>query len=352
MKTTMLIAFVCCCMTLNAQEKLTVKYQADKHLLTVMAQNAEIADLIEALSKENFQLFIVDLDRPFKINGNFNATPVDEVLEKLIPSRYHYYYRLSEEAEKTAFEQNNFKKFQSTDLKQEGDMTGGTAGPTAILVPPGQLQNLSDKLRIKPVVGNRDDAVKTKPKLIGTGSMLAVTKVKPGIIPILDKEEIINPPATIPEHLVVTFKLTKTGIVPVSASYEAGAYVAPDEKSARGDHALIGIENEDIVLIEPMEDPLIAHSIFDPEKQIDHGFFIQEENYITVKMPKKYDQLINSNRLKLQFGKINELDKERIYLNTRLKKLKLSDLNNVFELKRSSTKLDLGNIRIQKRKLN
>ena len=69
-------------------------------------------------------------------------------------------------------------------------------------------------------------------------------------------------------------------------------------------------------------------------------------------MPKKYDQLINSNRLKLQFGKINEMDKERIYLNTRLKKLKLSDLNNAFELKRSSSKLDLGNIRIQKRKLN
>lgn len=352
MKPTMLIAFVCCCITLNAQEKLSVKYQADKHLLTVMAQNAEIADFLEALSKENFQLFIVDLDRPFKVSGNFNAVPVDEVLEKLIPSRYHYYYRLSEEAEKTAFEQNNFKKFQSTDLKQEGDMTGGTAGPTTILVPPGQLQNLNDKLRIKPVVGNRDDALRTKPKLIGTGSMMAATKVKPGIPPIIDKEEILNPQVSIPEHLVVTFKITKTGIVAVAASYEAGAYVAPDEKSARGDHALIGIENEDIVLVEPLDDPLEAHSIFDPEKQIEHGSFKQDENYITVKMPKKYDQLINSNRLKLQFGKINEMDKERIYLNTRLKKLKLSDLNNAFELKRSSSKLDLGNIRIQKRKLN
>lgn len=351
MKSMTLIVIACCCMSLNAQEKLTAKYQPDRHLLSVNAQNADISELLEVLAKENFQLFIVDLDRPFKVNGNFNAAPVDEVLEKLIPERYHYYYRLSEEAEKTAFEQNNFRKFQNPDLKQEGDMTTGASGPNTILIPPGQLQNLGGKLRIKPVVVNRDDALgNLKPKLLGTGSMLSVTKVKQGVPPLIDREEILNPPTSIPEHLVVTFKITKSGIVPVAASYEAGAYVAPDEKSVRGDHALIGIENEDIVLVEPLEDPLEARSIFDPENKIEHGSFKQEENYISIKMPKKYDQLINSNRLKLQFGKINDLDRERIYLNTRLKKLKVSDLNNVFELKRSNSKLDLGNIRIQKRK--
>lgn len=333
----------------------SAKYHADKHTLTVSLQNTPVSGFIEALSREGFQLYIVDLDKDFTVSGTFSNAPADDVLEKIIPKTYHYFYRVNEQGEKTMFESAGISGAPKPMLNQSGDKLAAKPAVKATLGDVTRLQNLpNNKFRIQPASGNADAVIGAqKPKLPGRGAMAAAENVKPGApvkSNVQEEAEMHGPPARVTdEHLVVTFKVTKTGIEPVRAAYEAGAYIPQDENTARKDYALIGIENNAVVLLESVENPLEARSIFDPSNKSDHGSFPQDEGYITVRMPKKYDNAAASGRLKLQLGKLEDAKRGDIFKKFRAKQLKSADLTTSLQVVRSAQSLNLSKITIAKR---
>jgi len=341
------------CSSVAAQEALSVKYNPERHTLTFRLQNAPVSAVIDALAQEGFLLFIVEKDRSFVLNGVQNDVPADDALAEIMPKAYHYFYRVNEQGDKALFEQSAIGQKKMSD--QKGDKRAAKRAATGVLLPAAQLQKLpANAYRLKPQAGDADAVIgRLQPKLPGTGVMGAPESLKPGAAAQPESTEEAAGAASLrkvtDEHLVVTFKVTKTGIEPVRAVLETGAYVPENESTAKGDYALIGVENSKVVLIESIANPLEAHSVFDPERKVEHGSFEQAESYITVKMPKKYTQTANYQKLKLQLTRFEVADRTAIYQKLKGNQLISTDFNKSVNILRSAPSLNLSKLQILKR---
>ncbi|MFN4254962.1 MAG: hypothetical protein ACK4Q5_08170 [Saprospiraceae bacterium] len=323
----------------------TASYDAAKHLLSVNAQNAPMSKVVDALAKDGFALFIVDMDKDFNVTGKFTAAPVDDVLNELIPDKYHFFYRVSPQAEKVMF-----ASAMSASSKNQRAQTGEKAAPASA----GKgnqnaaetMTKLSDKsFRSEPKAENSDMAVAAPQRNAGKQQMAAEAAIKEDSGP---KETASEEPKkgnrAAGEHLVVIFNVTKNGIEPVSASYEEGNFVPRNENTAIGNLAFVGVENGEVVLLDFFENPLEAHAVFDPANKSEHGAFPQESGYVAVKMPKKYGEAATAGKLSLQIASVDEKNRPELFKKMQSKTLKTADITRLGKVQVSAQQLEISKV--------
>lgn len=316
-------------------QKATAAYNAAAHTLTLKSENASIKEVLEQLSAANFDVYITDLDDDFKVKANFTNAPADEVLRSVIPARYHYFYRLSDDALKAV----NKGAAASAEM-QSGEQR--KAASAAQQPPAASLQNDPAKFNLKPAQ-TLEDKFQKPGAPAGGDKMKAATAIKAGPA----TKETPAPPLAVAEeqHLVVTFKVTEKGLEAVAAAFESGAYSAPTEETAVGEYALVGRTENAVVYAEALTDPLVARSISDPSKNTYHQDFQQKETYVTVKMPKSYANPANTRNLKLDLGKLRESGVEAFFAR-RESGMTANDVPQHLDISQSGA-LDLSKINIK-----
>jgi|GEM_PF-1911863 len=322
--------------SLHAQQ-VAATYNSDAHTLTLKADNAKISAVLSAIAASDLDVFVTDLDTDFPVKANFTNAPADEVLKSIIPARYHYFYRVSEKA---IAAMNRAGTKESAQM-QAGEKRGGAAA-TAKQPPVTSLQNDASKFNLKPAQGNVDKFQKPE-KSSGTGTMKPAASIKAGPAP---KET----PASTPglsedQHLVVTFKVTPTGIEAVSGALESGAYEAPSEESATGDYVMVGKSGSAVVYAEAFENPLEARSISDPSKNTYHKSFEQQEAFVTVRMPKEYANANKARGVKLEIGRLEQGGKAALF-SRREAAVSAGDVRKFVAVKQTGD-LDLSKITIK-----
>lgn len=331
----MLIALSMAFAPLRAQQ-VSASYSAETNTLTLKSDEAPISKVLSELALVNLDVFISDLDSDFPVKANFTNAPVDEVLSAIIPPAYHYFYRMPEKAIAAAP-----RAAVTAPPKQRGEKR--TAEPTKTQAPAASLQNDVSKFNLNPGQGQVDNFQKVKTGA-GVGVMSPAAAIKAGTVPkaasaakpILDLDE---------EHLVVTFKITPSGLEAVAGSFESGAYTAADEHTSNGDHVLLGRTANAIVYAEAFDNPLRSRSIFDPAQNTYHKDFELKEAYITVKMPKTYANPVNTKGIKLEVGRLEPGGLEAIF-STQEAAADVKDLRKFMTVDQSGN-LDLSRIKIK-----
>ncbi len=318
-------------------QKASAAYNASNNTLTLKADGVPVSQVLDQLAAANFEVFITDLDADFPVKANFSNAAPDQVLRSIIPSRYHYFYRLSDAALKAANATSTETAPMEVQSGEKRKAVSANQQPAA-----SSLQNDPAKFDLKPAQTLSDKFQKPEPGN-GKEGMKAASTIKVGAVP----KESTPPPLAVAEdqHLVVTFKVTAAGLEAVSAAYESGAYVAPTEETAIGDFALVGRTENAVVYAEALTDPLVARSISDPSKNTYHQDFEQKETYVSVKMPKSYANPANTRNIKLDLGKLKGNGVEAFFAK-REAAMSANDVRQHLEVSQSGV-LDLSKIQIR-----
>ncbi len=339
--------------------RMSVKYNPAKHTLSLNIEKAPVSSLIDELAKQDFELFIVNQDTDFSVTGNFNEQPVDEVLAKVIPSKYRYFYRVNDKAATAMLQQKSIP--QAATLKQQGNKRmAAKSGLPKLTDAKALVADVKFKAAPKDMTAiiKKDAALeRNTPRLKGGEGMTSPKAIQPASVKASAKEKgevVAKGRAGIgrggDEHTVVLFKVTKSGMEAVSQTVERGAY-NPKNQSLKGDFLVTGSDGSNVVFMQSVENPLESRAIYDPENgSPDHGTFELEENYIAVKMPKKYADATNAPKLKVQLAKVNPAESAEILQKFRTKQLRTTDLSGKVEVIKRAKQLDASIIKLNRNK--
>ena len=355
------ILFISVFMSSNLfSQQANIKYHVNNHSLTGKLNKTPISLVIKELSKQNFLLFIIGDNQNFNVTGQLSNTPVDDALAKIIPPNIRYFYKVdSEEGEKNMIskstESNSINLITSTpklmllkqtnDKNENADKNKPKLGAASNLIKIKSL-NTFKNIKIKRL---KDPFQPKNARFTGSSSMASTAKIKSASARSIRKVDNLSPDLnlqknkTVKKHLVVTYKITKNGISPVSKTEEDGDYALSTEES--GDWAIIGLEGDNAVLAETFENPLSYRTIFDPKKS-DHKEFTAEEAYVSVKMPIKYKSKVASEKLDLKLVKFKDVSKaENILQKVKRKQLRKNDLNTSFQILKTASRVDFSKLK-------
>ncbi|WP_428740498.1 hypothetical protein [Tenacibaculum sp.] len=335
-----------------------IKYHVNNHSLTGKLNKTPISLVVKELSKQNFLLFIIGDNQEFNVTGQLSNTPVDEALAEIIPPNIRYFYKVdSEEGEKNMIskstESNRIHLTASTSklmlLKQTNDKNENADKNKPKLGVTSNLMNVKSLKTFRNLNIVKDPVQPKNIKFGGTSAMASTTKIKSASARSVRRIDNLSPDLnlqrnkTAKKHLVVTYKITKNGISPVSKTEEDGDYTLSTEES--GDWAIIGLEGDNAVLAETFENPLSYRTIFDPKKS-DHKEFTADEAYVSVKMPIKYKSKVASEKLDLKLVKFKDASKaENILQKVKSKQLRKSDLNTSFQILKTASRVDFSKLK-------
>lgn len=330
-----------------SQEATIVQYQPENHTLTLKATAAPISSLVDALSGQGLQLYFADLQEDFPVSANFTDTPIDEALAQIIPANVDYFYRVPEAAENAMIEQTaSYEEMVALGAQESGPNRQRTNTKS-------EMPEAEKLLQETPAIPVSPTAATPAPLPAGPGERMSTdtlafrSDAPPPTAEIsASRVQGRTPPAG--EHLVVTFKVTEGSMELVSAAMESGDFIAPDENMASAEYALIGLENNNVVLVEGFDDPLVARSIFDPAQEVDHGQFEQESALIAVRLPKKYAKNSSAKRLSLQLAKVENPDKATIIREAKNRRRNPAARRGLTNEVRTVESMDLSGITITK----
>lgn len=337
---------------------LSARYNAAKHSLTIQASNTPISAIIAELAKSEFSLFIQDLDTDFRVTGRYLDRPVDEVLAKMIPAKYHYHYRVNDEATEVMLKQKS--NIPIAKLEQRGSKVASKKQALPKLAAAETLVSKT-KFEARPKAANSDASLKQLPRAKTSASMKTASSLKP--MPSREKEELrtiqleskqrggsVRQKNGADEHVVVTFRVTENGMEAVESKTEAGRYI-PSEQAITNEFVVTGSEGGKVIFLESVGNPLIRHSITDPSKGMTqgHGDFKQAEGYVTVKMPKKYANVGAARNLKVELAQLNKSGVDEVLQKFQKQQLRTSDLSRSTEIISRAPSIDLSKTNIIKR---
>ncbi len=338
----------------QASVNLSVKYNPVKHTLSVSASNTPISEVIAALEKYDFNLYIKDLNTDFRVSGRYSDQPVDDVLSKLIPAKYHYFYRVPEQATKAQLQQKTVAKRVAAE--QVGNKAMGSKRGLPSL-PSAESLVGKEQFKAAPKAANQDLAVKTPPRFKASAGMKASNSIRPAQLKESPDEQKLKrdadadtPRKSGGEHVVVTYKVTKAGMEAVSTSVEKGAY-NPAEQTLNSDMLVTGSDGSNVVFMQSVASPLMARSIFDPANghSEGHGAFEQEEGFVTVKMPKKYATATTARNLNVQLLEIDKAQSDAVLEKFQKKQLRTTDLSRSAKVVSRAKALDVSKIKTIRR---
>ncbi|WP_299109798.1 hypothetical protein [uncultured Tenacibaculum sp.] len=338
-------------------QQVNIKYNPNNHSLTGTLNKVPISKLIDALSKQDLNLFIVGDNRNFNVNGQLSNTPVDAALSKIIPSKVKYFYKVdSKQGERNRIAKTSqVKKLtlirpQLITFKQSGDKNATKDTNKPQLNTAKKLISLKNINILKTSKKVKDPVQPKNIKFRGSTQMSTVRRIKPVLQSRVRKIDLQVPNLLLSKrkksgkkHLVVTYKITQNGITPISKAEEDGDYKLSTETS--GDWGIIGLEGDNAVIAETFENPLSYRTIFDPERS-DHKEFTAKEAYVTVKMPLKFKSKVTSKKLDLKLVKFKDFSKATNLLQkVKNKQLRKSELNRSFQILRTAPKVDFTKLR-------
>ncbi|MEM9991521.1 MAG: hypothetical protein AAF738_07125 [Bacteroidota bacterium] len=293
---------------------LSAKYNAATHTLSIQASNTPISALIAELEKQDFSLFIQDLTTDFQITGRYSAKPVDEVLQALIPDQYHFHYRISDEAtERMLRQKSTANNSLQKKAQQSGSKTRAKKQNLPKLAAADALVSsvkFSDEIKAT----NKDLSLKQPPRFKSPASMKAPEQIKGNTQK--GKSEAERRKASVSaddegEHVVVTFRVTPSGMEAVATSIEKGKYIAA-KQTITNDFVVTGNEAGKVVFLESVDNPLVGHSVTihshkdGSHQHHGHGEFKYDEGYVTVKMPKKYANASAARNLNIELAALQK----------------------------------------------
>lgn len=344
-------------MTGSVAQELTVQYNASQHTVTLKASNVKITKIIDKLSTQGVQVYLLDDKASFKVNANYSNTLLDEVLEKIMPAGTKYFYKIeSAKGERAVLAKSKTSSTRGGRLsiaktKQIGDKLKISDANKPKLKKAQDLMIAKKTTLVRPTNALRD---KYKPRNVsfkGRSAMQTANKISiaRNVRPV-DKGAVTNTVTgnrvqSGKKHLVVTYKVTKNGITAVSTAEEEGEYIAPTE--VYGDQAIIGIDNNKAVIAETFEDPLSYRSIYVPGKS-DHRSFTSNEAYITVHMPIQYKTAVASKKLKMQLVRFKQPEKAvNVLQKIKSKQLKSTEVNTSFQVLKRASVTDFSKLKKQ-----
>lgn len=328
---------------------LSVKYNPVKHTLSISASGTPISAIVSELAKADFNLYIKDLDTDFKVSGRYSDQPVDDVLAKLIPAKYHYFYRVNDKATEVMLKQKTVAK-RST-VEQTGNKMLSKKRSLPKLAAADALVG-KEQFKAAPQAIDKDASVKTPPRFKGTAAMKTSASIKPAQLKESPDERKLKSAANETvrkrggDHVVVTYKVTKTGMEAVSTSVEQGAY-DPAGQTISNDMLVTGSDGSNVVFLQSVASPLAARSIYDPTNghSEGHGTFEQAEGYVTVKMPKKYASTTSSRNLKVELVSIDKTQADVVLKKFQKKQLRTTDLTRSAKVISRAGTLDVSKIK-------